>query len=1142
VDWYLIRIPVRQPDRVQGSINGFKSIRWIRTYLTDFEQPVVMRMANFRMVGSQWRVFQESLFERGFFEIPEPDNSNVTVDVVGIEENSQGSATQSPYVLPPGIIRDRDNTSTVERRLNEQSLRVCVEDLQARDARAVFKNVTLDLVQFERIKMFLHADSEDAIDGEITAFLRLGTDFTDNYYEIEVPLTITPKGTRDPSLIWPLENEIDIAIQEIVGVKVERDNTRVPLNLPFSQTIRQYKVTVVGRPELSQSQATMIGVRNPGLNGGGSRSICIWANELRVTGFTKSNGWAANALINAKIADVAVVSASIRHNSIGFGGLETRLSQRSRTATTQYDISTNVDIHKLLPEGLGVSIPFYFSIENSSTRPQYDPLNPDVPFEVALQKFETNQQREAYRGIALDQLKRKNFSFNNVRKIKANPEAKNRFYDISNLSLSYSFGTVTQTNAQIQAYNFKTYRGNITYSFEPKPLLIEPFKNSEFLNSPNLRLIKDFNLNLSPTLVLARIDVDRRFLRSQYRNDQLGTGGVDPLFQKSFFMNRFYTVNWDLTKNLRVDYSGSVLAVIDEPQGDLDSQEKADSVRTNFWRFGRKTNYNHNVNLNYTIPFDKSPLTDWIKADYRYGTTYTWLTGAIGQRDTLGNTIQNTRDQSLQGKFDLVKLYNKNKKLAALNAPKRPSIPGRNTLTAEDTIGSPFTNKLLKTLMMIKEFTFTVGKVEGTFLPGYQPNTGLLGMDRLFGNPGLAFLFGSQDPTIRNDFASMGIMAPSPELTQPFLQNKVINMRFGSMVEPFQDFKITLNATKRESGEYREIFRNSFDNPGDYLSISPNRIGSYSITTIMLGTTFSRDDFDNISPLFTDFENNRAIIKSRLEGNSGGEFSVNGQDVLIPSFLAAYRGKDASSFNLNPFPRTPLPNWRLDYRGLSRVKGLSDIFTSINITHAYTSTYDVSNFSNSLQYQNGLELFNTLQNIPAPSELNESGQFIPIYVLNQVVLSERFAPLIGLDLLTKNRLNIAVNFNKERNLGLNFSNSQVTEQRSNDFGINIGFIKAGMKIPIKIQGRQTVLKNDLQFRMDTKVVDTRTIQRKIEEQSTVTNGNLSIQIRPTVSYLINQNLNLTFYFDRTINDPRITTAFKRASTAFGGQLRFNLSQ
>ncbi|MDF2157136.1 cell surface protein SprA [Algoriphagus sp. CAU 1675] len=1143
VNWYLFRIPVRQPDRVQGDITGYKSIRWMRTYLTDFEQPVVLRMANFRMIGSQWRVFQESLFERGFFEIPEPDNSNVTVDVVGIEENSQGSATQSPYVLPPGINRDRDNTSTVERRLNEQSLRICVEDLAPRDARAVFKNVTLDLVQFERIKMFFHADSEDALDGEVTAFLRLGTDYTDNYYEIEVPLIITPKGTRDPRQIWPLENEIDIAIQEIVGVKIDRDNERVPLNLPYSKQIRQYKVTVVGRPELSQTQGSMIGVRNPGTGTGASKSICLWANELRVTGFTKSNGWAANAFMNAKIADVAVVSASIRHNSIGFGGLETRLSQRARQATTQYDISTNVDVHKLLPAQLGVSIPMYFSIENSTTKPEYDPLNPDVPFELALRKFETNAGRDAYREIALDQLERKNISFNNVRKMKSNPDAPSRLYDLSNFSVSYAYGNVKQTNAQIQNYNFETYKGNITYSFQPKPWTLEPFKNSGWLSSKHLKLIKDFNLNLSPTLMLARLDVDRRFLRSQYRNDQLSTSGVDPLFQKSFFVNRFYTLNWDLTKNLRADYTGSVMAVVDEPQGDLDTEQKIDSVRTNFWRFGRRTNYNHTATVNYKIPFEKIPTLDWIRADYKYGATYTWQTGAIGQRDTLGNIIQNTRDQSLTGKLDLIRLYNKNKKLEALNAPKRPSIPGRQSVNAEDTIGTPFSNKILKFMMMVKEITFNYGLVEGTFLPGYLPNTGLLGMDRAFTNPGLSFLFGSQNPQIRNELALRGVMAPSAELTQPFRQNRAMNLRLGGLVEPFQDFRITLNAEKRETGEFREIFRNSTDNPGEFVSISPNRIGGYSITTIMLGTSFKTDDFENNSPLFNQFESYRSIIKSRLDAESaGGEYGINGQDVLIPAFLAAYRGKDPETATLNPFPKTPLPNWRLDYRGLSRLKGLSDVFSSINITHAYTSTYDVSNFSNSLQYQQGLELYNTLQEIARPSLTNEQGQFIPIYVLNQVVLTERFSPLIGVDLLTKDRLNIAVLYNKERNLGLNFSNSQITEQRSNDFGVNIGYTKAGMKVPFKIQGRETVLKNDLQLRMDMKVVDTRQVQRKIEEGSTVTNGNLNIQVRPTISYVINQNLNLTLYFDRTINDPRVTTAYKRASTAFGGQLRFNLSQ
>src|SRR5690606_2775454 len=119
VKWFLFRIPIRQPDKSHGGISGYKSIRFIRTYLTDFQQPVVLRMAKFQFVGSQWRTFQESLFQRGFAEVPEPDNSNLTVGVVNIEENGQGSETQSPYVLPPGIERDRDNTSTVERELNE---------------------------------------------------------------------------------------------------------------------------------------------------------------------------------------------------------------------------------------------------------------------------------------------------------------------------------------------------------------------------------------------------------------------------------------------------------------------------------------------------------------------------------------------------------------------------------------------------------------------------------------------------------------------------------------------------------------------------------------------------------------------------------------------------------------------------------------------------------------------------------------------------------------------------------------------------------------------------------------------------------------------------------------------------------------
>jgi cell surface protein SprA len=563
----------------------------------------------------------------------------------------------------------------------------------------------------------------------------------------------------------------------------------------------------------------------------------------------------------------------------------------------------------------------------------------------------------------------------------------------------------------------------------------------------------------------------------------------------------------------------------------------------NIRNLGRTTNYNHQVAANYKIPLDKIGMLDWIGADYRYSANYTWLTGAIGQRDTLGNVIQNTREQTITGKLDFVKLYNKNAKYRALNAPKRPTIPGRTSVSAEDTIGTPFTRKLIKFLTMVKDINFRYSIVEGTFLPGYMAETGLMGLDRSFLNPGLGFIFGAQNPDIRFGLGEQGLIAPSTELTQLFRQNQTRNLQITGLAEPLRDFRINIEARKRETGEYSEIFRNNPEDLGNFQSLSPNRMSGYSITYSIIRTTLARDDQNNTSPIFSNFEQNRGIIQSRLNAqNPGGEYSINGQDVLTLAFLSAYSGRDPSTIALNPFPKIPIPNWRVDYKGLGQIPALREYFSSINLTHGYASSYEVSNFSNSLLYQNGLELFNRIQNIPGATLTNEFGEYIPIFILNQVVLSERFSPLLGVDLLTKDRLSIKMEYNSERNIGLNFSNAQVTEQNSRDFGFDLGYTKAGVKIPFKIQGRQEVLQNDLQIRINTRVVDTRQVQRKIEEGSTVTNGNLNLQIRPTIGYVVNKSLNVTFYFDRTVNDPRVTTAFRRSSTAFGGQLRFNLAQ
>ncbi len=1150
VDWYLFRIPVRKPDRVQGNINGFKSVRYLRTYLTGFSEPIVLRMVNFRMVGSQWRTFQESLFEKGLFEIPEPSDPNFTVSVVSIEENSQGGDGRPPYVLPPGFIRDRDNTSAVERRRNEQSLQLSVEGLRDRDARAVFKNVSQDMVNYGRIKMFLHADSPDPLEtGEVTAFLRLGTDFTENYYEIEVPLKMTLPGEISREQIWPEENEIDVAFSSLYEVKANRNRSNSNLSLPFTERVGKYNITVVGRPDLSTVQTLMIGMRNPSSTDAEPKTFYLWANELRVTDFDSKSGFAANARLDAQLADFGNVSASIRHSSIGFGAIADKISDRNREKTTQYDVSTRLNLHKFFPEDWGLEIPAFFSFERARSVPQFDPLDPDLPLEDVLNSFETQEERDDYFNKVIDISNRRSLNFSNVRKRKTNTDKASLPWAIENFSFTYAYNEVTRSNINTASYDFKNYRGAVTYNYQPGELNVQPFKNVKFLDSKWLKLIKDFNFNLIPNSITISANLNRSFLRTQLRNADLGTDGIDPYFEKSFTMDRSYAVNWNLAERLTLDYRATANAIIDEPEGDINTDAKRDSVWTNLKNFGRIKNYNHNIDISYTLPFDKLPLTEWINADLGYNTSFNWQAGAIGQRDTLGNAAGNTREITLSGKFDLVKLYNNVGVLKKINSPSRTRSRSRAQNVQQDSTKQrrsideiPFTKGMLRTLMMVRSVDFSYNTSQGTVLPGYLPNVFLFGLDRGFSNPGLGFVLGSQDAGIRNRLAQTGRYAPSEFLTSPFGQTKATTFTYGSVIEPFKDFRINLNGRKTFTENYQEIFRNDSD-AGTFISVNPNRSGTYDISFFMLKTAFDKDNADNESPLFAKFEEYRSILKGRLDGlNEAGTYSLNSQEVVIPAFVAAYSGQDPENINTSPFPKFPIPNWSIRYAGLSKIDALSEIFTSINISHSYNSRYNVSNFVNSPLYTLGLTLDNSLSDVGLANQFNENGELVPIFLTQQVVLSETMAPFIGVDVKTKSNWDLSFDYSRKRDIGLNLSNIQVTESTSNEISVNVGFGKTGVKIPFRINGRKQSLPNELRFSMLLSINDSKTVQRRIGESSIVTDGIRIFRLSPTLDYTISEALQLTLYFDRNVNDPRVSTSFLNARTSFGGRLRFNLSQ
>ncbi|WPP51617.1 T9SS outer membrane translocon Sov/SprA [Catalinimonas niigatensis] len=1165
VTWYLFRIPIRQPDGKVGNIQGFKSIRYIRTYLTGWRQPAALRFAKFQFVGSQWRRYNEELFKKGLNEYTEPYDPKFTISVVNIEENASDTDNGSPYVVPPGIIRDRDNTSPINRRQNEQSIQLCVEDLKDGDARAAYKNMTLDLINYGKVRMFFHAESQTADDSTVTAFLRLGTDFTENYYEIEVPLVMSTPGVADPRVVWPEENEIDIDLNDLYRLKSQRNNNNQPISLPYTRRIGKHILTVVGRPEMSTVQTVMIGIRNPQTPDRAPKDVCIWANELRVGDFDRTSGWAANARVNAQLADVANITASARHMTFGFGGVQSRISERSREEATEYDVSANVTLDKFLPEKLGLRVPMFVSYEKGQIEPQFDPRDPDIPLEAALAALPATERAE-YRQIVTDQVTRRSLNFTNVHKVKLNENARSHFFDLSNFSLSYSYSDVERTNFNTALYSQKIIRAGIGYNYNFPDVNIQPFANSTLFNSPWLALIKDFNFSPLPSTISIRGDVNRNFVKTLYRGADLNP--LDSAFyEKAFTFNRIYDLRWNLTQSLSIDYGARAFAIIDEPPGDLDSEAKRDTVFTNLKRFGRMKNFDQALTGTYTIPFDKLPITDWISADVRYAAGYTWRAGAIGFVDDFGNTIENNRDQSLNGKIDMVGLYNKVTLLRDINTPQRGRArrapPATTPQNNADTVAqekpvreAKFAKGFLRLLMSLRSINGTYTLSEGTLLPGYLPNAVFFGMDSSFSAPGLPFLLGSQDPEIRNEAVRNGWLTTSNALTMPFQQSRVENINIRANIEPFADFRIQLDFKKTKTGTYQEIYQlDSIVDPLTgavtfaYNGQNPARIGNYDISSFTLRTAFSQDDEENNSEIFTDFENNRAIIQARLERENPnpGSYDLNSQDVLIPSFLAAYSGQDANDVQLSPFPRIPLPNWRIDYAGLPRlIPELSDMFLSFNITHGYISNYSVSNYTSNLLYgdEDLLLLSRNVEDYPLASRLNENDQstFAPVYIIQQVTITERFSPLIGLNVRTKGRLTGRISYDTERALALNMSNTQITELSSKAINVNFGFTKSEITLPFRVEGRSITLENDLTFNLGMSFKDTKTVQRKLDEKSTVTNGNINFQVRPTVDYRVNDKLNIQLYFARTINDPRVTNSFKRITTEFGVQARFNLAQ
>ena len=676
VTWYQFRIPVDEFESRQGNINDFSSIRFMRMFLTGFKKPIVLRFGTLDLVRGEWRTYDQQLSAAS--------GGTLEASAVNLEENAE--KTPVNYVLPPGISREQDPSQPQLVESNEQALSLVVRNLTSGEAKAVYKNTTLDLRQYKRIQMFTHANAleqntTNLKDRELAVFIRLGSDYKNNYYEYEIPLTLTAPRSNynrnvpaDRRLVWPEENMLDVALSIFTNLKKERNKAKAQglasYMAPYSAYDSEHpnnKLTIVGNPSLGEVKTMMIGVRN---NSGDIKSGEVWVNELRLKEHNNKGGWAANANLNVQLSDFGSVNATGRYVSEGFGGLEDGVASRSTDNYGTYSVTTSLEMGKFFPDKAKVSIPLYYSVTKEKTSPKYNPMDTDMELKDALDAAGSKAERDSIENIAVTKVTQTNFSVSNARvgiATKRHPMP----YDPANFSFTYSHAhqhTTGETTVREQRDN---WRGALDYSWTPVYKSWEPFKKIKN-KSKWLDILKRFGLNWLPQNLAFNTEMTHETYELQERDMESLTKSQLPItFSDQFLWNREFALRWDLTKNLHMNFQSATHAQVDVPYPDVNTDLYADqyhawkdsvyrsavlnSVRT----WGTPLDYSQSFTASYKVPLNLLPVFDWVNTDASYSSNYSWERGMEDENgNSYGNTINTHRELTLNGSFNLVKLYN----------------------------------------------------------------------------------------------------------------------------------------------------------------------------------------------------------------------------------------------------------------------------------------------------------------------------------------------------------------------------------------------------------------------------------------------------------------------------------------------------
>ena len=1153
------------------SINGIdnmRSIRFMRIFLKDFSNPVTLRFGTLDLVRTDWKRYSKNLNKEN---ITYP-NTSFEIGSVNILENE--NRVPINYVLPPGVEREEINSNNTIIRQNEQSMSIKVNDLQPKDSRAVYKNLNFDMRQYKTLKMYIHAESlegstklpgegaTEEFDKRLVGFIRIGSDFTDNYYQIEVPLKPTSFNQNSSNRysadqVWePESNSIDFSLEKLTQLKAIAiaNNSNLSDVLYFNDELeiieeftsisslpgdKKYKFAIKGNPTIGAIKNLMIGVKNPSDKNGDILSAEVWFNELRLSEIDGKGGWSALGSLDVNIADFANVSLSGKMSTIGFGSIDKTPNQRSREELKQYGFIGSVNLGKLLPEKWQIQVPLSYSVSKEFTTPEYDPFYLDIKLNDRLNSATRKSQKDSIRNQAVSYKKINSINLIGLKKNRSDDQ-KEKIYDIENFDFSYSYNQEMQHDYEIESLIRKTARASAQYSYTFNPFVISPFESIKFISENKyLEWLKEFNFNPLLSSISFNTNINRTFNSQRFRDvyiegaDASKQIALPDIQQRNFLFDWNLSLSQNLTNSLRLDFSASNNSIVknyfqNDSEGNIVINKELD-IWDGFWNTGEANSHNQSFQLSYQLPFKFFPLINFISTSYSYSGDFNWEKGSDAMalvEDELGNilgnvnTIQNANTHTVNTSFNMSKFY----KNLGLEKKKKPK-----------TIQDKITNSFIGLATGLTRLKLNYAENNGKVLPGYTQSLGFLGTSR----PSLAFVFGSQSD-IRYEAAKNGWLTNFPSFNEQFTQ--VHNTKFDLVAELslIEDLKIDINANRVYSENFSENF---IITDNQYNSLSPNSFGNFAISTILIKTSFKKSD-ENESITFNNFQNNRLIIANRLaliNGSSGGgvdEFGYplgygkNNQAVLIPAFISAYSGQDPSSISLSAIRSTPRPNWSLQYNGLINLEFFKERFKRFSIGHSYRSSYTLNSFKSNLEFD--------LEDL---SLKDVSGNFLNEILYTNINLVEQFNPLLKIDMELKNSIRLVVALKKDRALSLSLDNDLLTESSGTDYSIGFGYRVKDLKFRNGFGGRQKVSKGDLNIKADVNIRDNITIIRNLNIlDNKVTAGQTMWSLKLSADYALSKSFNAVFFYDHLFSKFAISTAFPMTTIRSGMTLRYNFGE